>query len=78
MVVEIEDSGIGISEENMKRIFDPFFTTKGPRGGAGLGLSVCRSIIDMHKGLIAVENSPGKGTMTTITLKIAKEGGRRN
>lgn len=69
IIVEIEDAGVGIPEENMKRIFDPFFSTKGPRGGAGLGLSVTKSIIDMHNGLIDIQSKEGKGTKVTITLK---------
>jgi signal transduction histidine kinase len=72
--VEIEDTGAGIPEENLKRIFDAFFSTKGPKGGAGLGLGICLSIVDMHKGLIDVESRIGKGTKVTITLKLATEG----
>jgi len=72
VIVEIEDTGVGIPEENLKKIFDPFFTTKGPTGGAGLGLSVTRNIITMHKGLIDIESQTGKGTKVIITLKIAK------
>lgn len=72
VIVEIEDTGVGISEENLKKIFDPFFTTKGPTGGAGLGLSVTRNIITMHNGLIGIESQTGKGTKVIITLKIAK------
>jgi len=71
VVVEIEDTGTGISEENMGKIFEPFFTTKGPRGGSGLGLSVSRNIIQMHKGLICLESQLGKGTKLTFVLKIA-------
>ncbi len=74
LVVEIEDTGAGISEENLKKIFDAFFSTKGPKGGAGLGLGICLSIIDMHKGLIDVESRLGIGTKVTITLKLATEG----
>jgi len=74
LVVEIEDTGEGISEENLKKIFDAFFSTKGPKGGAGLGLGICLSIVDMHKGLIDVESQPGRGTKVTITLKLATEG----
>jgi len=74
LIVEIEDTGIGISEENLKRIFDAFFSTKGPKGGAGLGLGICLSIVDMHKGLIDVESQSGRGTKVTITLKLATEG----
>ncbi len=71
VIAEIEDTGIGISEKNLKRIFDPFFTTRGRRGGAGLGLSVTRNIVNMHKGLIDIESQRGKGTKVIITLKIA-------
>lgn len=74
LIVEIEDTGVGISEENLKKIFDAFFSTKGPKGGAGLGLGICLSIVDMHKGLIDVESQPGRGTKVTITLKLATEG----
>lgn len=73
VVVEIEDTGIGISEENLKRIFDPFFTTKGLGKGTGLGLSVCQNIIAMHKGLIEVKSQVNKGTRVIITLRISKE-----
>ncbi|MCX5696790.1 MAG: response regulator [Candidatus Omnitrophica bacterium] len=72
VIVEIEDTGIGITEKNLKRIFDPFFTTKTTMGGAGLGLSVGRNIIHMHKGLIFAESKPGEGTKITILLKVAK------
>ena len=71
VIVEIEDTGIGIPEENLNKVFDPFFTTKRPGGGSGLGLSVTRNIIDMHKGLIDIESQPGKGTKVIVTLKIA-------
>jgi len=73
VVVEIEDTGVGISEENLKKIFDPFFTTKGPSEGTGLGLSVSRNIIIMHRGLIEVKSKLGKGTKVIIVLKIAGE-----
>jgi len=72
LVVEIEDTGMGISEENMKRIFDPYFTTKGPGKGTGLGLSVSQNIIIMHKGLIEVKSQAKKGTKIIITLRISR------
>ena len=78
VIIEIEDTGTGISEENLKRIFDPFFTTKGPGKGTGLGLSVSQNIIIMHKGLIEVKSQVGKGTRIIITLRIAKENGGAN
>ncbi|MCK9602953.1 MAG: PAS domain S-box protein [Candidatus Omnitrophica bacterium] len=71
VIVEIEDFGSGISEENLKKIFDPFFTTKGPGSGVGLGLSVTRNIIHMHRGLIYAESQLGKGTKVIIILKIS-------
>lgn len=73
VIVEVEDTGIGIPEEHFKRVFDPFFTTKGPRGGAGLGLAVTRNIVTMHKGLIDIESMLNKGTKIAITLKIEEQ-----
>lgn len=64
--IVIEDQGIGIPEENLKKIFDPYFTTK--PGGNGLGLATTYSIIKKHKGLIRVESKIGKGTSFTIYL----------
>lgn len=75
MVVEIEDTGTGISAENLQKIFDPFFTTKTQGKGTGLGLSVSRNIILMHKGWIEIKSQVGKGTRVIITFKIpGKEG----
>jgi len=78
VIVEIEDTGMGISGENLKKIFDPFFTTKGLGKGTGLGLSVSRNIIIMHKGLIEVKSQVHKGTRVIITLIISKEEGGIN
>ncbi|MDD4981123.1 MAG: ATP-binding protein [Candidatus Omnitrophica bacterium] len=75
VVIEIEDTGTGISEENLKKVFDPFFTTKGQGKGTGLGLSISRNIIIMHKGLIEVKSQVGKGSRMIITLRICKEEG---
>lgn len=72
VIVEIEDTGVGIPEENLKKVFDPFFTTNGSKGGSGLGLSISCNIIDIHKGLIWIESQVGKGTKIIIILKIAK------
>jgi signal transduction histidine kinase len=71
VIVEIQDTGVGIPEGNLKKIFEPFFTTKGSGAGVGLGLSVTRNIIDMHKGLIDIESQAGKGSKVVITFKIA-------
>jgi PAS domain S-box-containing protein len=72
VIIEFEDTGVGIPEESINKIFDPFFTTKSPRGGTGLGLSVSLSIINMHKGLIYAQSQVGKGTKITVILKMAK------
>lgn len=71
VVVEIEDTGTGISEDNLKKIFNPFFTTKGQGKGTGLGLSITQNIISMHKGLIEVQSQLNKGTRFIITLRIS-------
>ena len=69
IIVEIEDTGMGIDEDIMKKVFDPFFTTKNRTEGTGLGLSIAKSLIEMHKSLINVESRKGKGTKFTIIFK---------
>ncbi|WDT75346.1 MAG: ATP-binding protein [Candidatus Manganitrophus sp.] len=68
IVVEIEDTGCGISEEHVKKIFDPFFTTKPVGKGTGLGLSVSYGIVQTHNGKIEVESAVGKGTKFRLLL----------
>ena len=73
VVIEVTDNGSGISEENLSRIFDPFFTTKATGVGTGLGLSVVRKIIELHRGAIELENRMlGSGVRVRITLKVPK------
>jgi two-component system NtrC family sensor kinase len=66
IVVEIEDSGMGIPQEHLERIFEPFFSTK-PKG-TGLGLAVNYGIIQKHGGQIRISSQPGRGTTMTIRL----------
>jgi signal transduction histidine kinase/ActR/RegA family two-component response regulator len=66
--IEVADTGVGISPENIDRIFDPFFTTK--KDGTGLGLSVSYGIINSHQGTIEVESELGKGASFLIHLPI--------
>ncbi len=68
VVVDITDTGVGISEEDIKRIYDPFFTTKGTGKGTGLGLAVTYGIIQEHGGRIFVDRSPGAGTHFRLKL----------
>ena len=64
--VGIQDTGCGISQENLKRIFDPFFSTKDK--GSGLGLSIVRNIVEAHKGKIWLESKEGQGTRVFVRL----------
>lgn len=68
--VEIEDTGKGISADNIKKIFDPFFTTKDIGQGTGLGLSLSYGIIQKHNGSIDVKSEPGCGTTFRVTLPV--------
>ncbi len=72
VVVEVSDTGAGISEEDRTKIFDPFFTTKPTGKGTGLGLSIAYGIIERHGGSIDVESELGKGTTFRIVLPAAK------
>ncbi len=71
--LEVEDTGCGISPENMKKLFTPFFTTKGKGKGVGLGLAVSYGIIQRHQGKIEVQSKMGIGTTFTIRLPIMRE-----
>ena len=68
---------MGIPPERLRLIFEPFYTTKEPdangHGGTGLGLSVCRQIIEQHQGRIRVESLVGKGATFTVKLPVLPE-----
>ncbi len=73
--VHVRDTGRGISREYLPHVFDPFFTTKThekktDRRGIGLGLAICKDIIEEHGGLISVESIENSGTTFSITLPI--------
>jgi len=72
--IKVGDTGLGIPPDRLRMIFEPFFTTKEPdsdgHGGTGLGLSVCRQIIEQHQGRIRVESLVGKGSTFTLKLPI--------
>lgn len=72
VVLDIEDSGLGMSEDVLKQIFIPFFTTKDINEGTGLGLPVVHGIINSHGGMIDVDSTPGKGSRFEIRLPVAE------
>jgi len=73
-LISISDNGTGIPEGQLERIFDGFYTTK-PQG-LGMGLEVCRAIIETHRGAIWVENNPGRGATFYFTLPVVTADGQ--
>jgi signal transduction histidine kinase len=72
VLLEVADQGIGIDAKDLPTLFQPFFTTK--PDGLGMGLSICRSIIDFHGGRLWAASTPGEGTAFTCSLPLlAKE-----
>jgi signal transduction histidine kinase len=75
--LSVTDTGVGIPADRLRLIFEPFYTTKEPdangHGGTGLGLSVCRQIIEQHQGRIRVESLVGKGATFTVKLPVRAE-----
>jgi PAS domain S-box-containing protein len=69
----VQDTGVGISRENIKKIYDPFFTTKAAGKGTGLGLSVSYGIVQEHGGNIAVDSKPGFGTTFKLELPLVRK-----
>ncbi len=71
-VMEVVDTGEGISDSNKKRLWEPFFTTKRDKGGTGLGLPVSKSIVESHNGSLEIESMEGKGTSAKVVLPLAR------
>ena len=68
--IEVEDNGLGMSNEILHKVFDPFFTTKDPGKGTGLGLSVSQKIIQDHKGSLTVTSNVGFGSTFKVKLPV--------
>ena len=71
----MRDNGAGISKEDLEKIFEPYYhkDNKGHQlSGLGLGLSICKKFIDLHKGRIWVESKPGKGSVFAFSLPVIR------
>jgi signal transduction histidine kinase len=69
--VRISDNGLGIADADIDQIFDPFYTSR--KEGTGLGLAMCRKIVDSHGGSIEVESTKGVGTEFILTFPKARQ-----
>ncbi len=70
VIIEIEDTGSGMSEDQLKKIFDPFYTTKPQGEGTGLGMSISYKVIQNHGGQISAHSQLGKGSLFRIKLPV--------
>ncbi|MFN8560398.1 MAG: ATP-binding protein [Anaerolineae bacterium] len=73
-VINVADSGIGISREHLDHIFDPFFRVDGNQeNGSGLGLYIVKEIVQLHSGKVSVESEIGKGTTFSVYLTLSSD-----
>jgi len=70
VIIELSDTGVGISKAHLEKIFDPFFTTKRIGEGTGIGLSIAHGIIQKHRGTITVDSELGRGTTFRLALPV--------
>ncbi len=68
--IEIEDNGPGVPADKVARIFDPFFTTKPAGAGTGIGLSICKDVVQAHGGKLELGSSEG-GALFRVTLPLS-------
>jgi len=72
IMIQVRDAGKGISPEALSRVFEPFFTS-GKRNGTGLGMAICKNIIDRHHGYIHLTSAVGEGTVVSIWLPFSQD-----
>jgi len=75
VLIEVEDNGCGMDEEQLKKVFDAYYTTKDEDKGTGLGLYITKKIIEEHGGTISMNSEPDKGTKVDIRLPAYDEKG---
>jgi signal transduction histidine kinase len=68
MEVKVTDFGCGMAPEVKERAFEPFFTTRASGEGGGMGLSIAKNIVELHKGSMEIHTEVGAGTTVTVTL----------
>lgn len=73
--IDVADNGPGMPADVLARVFEPFFSTKDPGKGTGLGLTIAKGIIDEHRGRIAIDSAPGKGTTVRVFLPALENSG---
>ncbi|MCY1450150.1 Alginate biosynthesis sensor protein KinB [compost metagenome] len=70
VIISVEDNGEGIAYGQQGRIFEPFVQVGRKKGGAGLGLALCKEIVQLHGGRMGVYSRPGQGTQFYMTLTV--------
>ncbi|WP_223066223.1 HAMP domain-containing sensor histidine kinase [Paenibacillus caui] len=72
-VVSVKDTGIGISEENLRKVKDRFFQVNHQGGGTGLGLAITQQLVELHQGTMDIDSELGSGTTVTVSLPLLQE-----
>ena len=72
--IRVSDEGVGMPVDAIRRLGEPFYTTKSDRGGLGLGLSICASIVKAHNGAMTFRSEVGKGTTACVSIPAAMRG----
>ncbi|OAB44568.1 sensor histidine kinase [Paenibacillus glacialis] len=71
--VDVQDNGLGISEEHLNRVRDRFFQVNPLNGGTGLGLAISQQLVEQHQGTLVIQSELGKGTVVTVMLPLSNE-----